>query len=277
MRIAFRVAKFINSEYARQHFSILFFCILLILTSRDTFSQQKPAQQYYELRIYQYSSSGQDSALQDFLAKAYVPALHRAKIASVGIFESIGNDTAKTKSLYILVPFSSLVHALSVTEILQNDKEFLKAGIGYLDAPFDKAPYDRFETILLKAFSLAPVLQTPKLNSARIERIYELRSYESATEKTFRNKVEMFNEGGEIALFHRLGFNAVFYAEAISGSRMPNLMYMTSFDNKSSRDAHWKTFVEDTEWKKMSSLPQYQHNVSKADIILLRPTSYSDY
>ena len=52
----------------------------------------------------------------------------------------------------------------------------------------------------------------------------------------------MFNEGGEIDLFNKLNFNAVFYGEVLSGSSMPNLMYMTSFENKADRDAHWKSF-----------------------------------
>jgi hypothetical protein len=51
------------------------------------------------------------------------------------------------------------------------------------------------------------------------------------SEKKYWKKVEMFNEGGEIDLFSRLNFNAVFYAEVISGPTMPNLMYMTSFEN----------------------------------------------
>jgi hypothetical protein len=36
--------------------------------------------------------------------------------------------------------------------------------------------------------------------------------------------------GGEVPLFVRLGFNAVFYGEVIVGSHMPNLMYMTTFE-----------------------------------------------
>ena len=36
----------------------------------------------------------------------------------------------------------------------------------------------------------------------------------------------MFNEGGEIRLFARLNFNAVFYGDVLAGDRMPNLMYM---------------------------------------------------
>lgn len=86
----------------------------------------------------------------------------------------------------------------------------------------------------------------------------------------------MFNEGGEIDLFKRLGFNAVFYSSVISGAKMPNLMYMTTFENKAARDAHWKTFVEDPFWKKLSAMPEYQHNVSHIDITFLHPTDYSD-
>jgi hypothetical protein len=58
---------------------------------------------------------------------------------------------------------------------------------------------------------------------------------------------------------------------------MPNLMYMTSFENKEARDMHWKSFSADPEWKKLSALPEYQHNVSHIDITFLRPTLYSDF
>lgn len=87
----------------------------------------------------------------------------------------------------------------------------------------------------------------------------------------------MFNEGGEITLFKRLNFNAVFYASVISGSRMPNLMYMTSYENKADRDEHWKSFGSSPEWKILSAMPEYKNNVSKNEQIFLRTTSYSDY
>jgi hypothetical protein len=87
----------------------------------------------------------------------------------------------------------------------------------------------------------------------------------------------MFNDGDEIGLFATLNFNAVFYGEVMAGSRMPNLMYMTTFDNQASRDEHWKAFVAHPQWEKLKTSPEYQNNVSKADIMLLRPTEYSDY
>ena len=86
----------------------------------------------------------------------------------------------------------------------------------------------------------------------------------------------MFNSG-EIDLFKKLGFNALFYAEVLFGSRMPNLMYMTCHASKAARDANWKNFTADPLWKKMSSAPEYQHNVSKITISFLHPVSYSDF
>ena len=86
----------------------------------------------------------------------------------------------------------------------------------------------------------------------------------------------MFNEGGEIALFRRLGFNAVFYGEVIAGSSMPNLMYMTTFKDRADRDAHWKAFSADPEWKKLSAMQEYKNNVSRNTQYFLRPVEYSD-
>ena len=60
-------------------------------------------------------------------------------------------------------------------------------------------------------------------------------------------------------------------------NHIPNLMYMTTFDNQASRDEHWKAFREDPQWKQLSAMPEYQHNVSKNTQYFLRPTEYSDY
>jgi hypothetical protein len=87
----------------------------------------------------------------------------------------------------------------------------------------------------------------------------------------------MFNEGGEITLFDSLGFNAVFYGEVLSGDAMPNLMYMTTFKNMETRDSLWKEFFSSQKWEEIKDLPQYRNTVSRADIILLYPTDYSDY
>ena len=157
------------------------------------------------------------------------------------------------------------------------DESYILKGGNFLNASHENIPFSRYESILLKSFKDFPTLKTPSLVSKRSDRIYELRSYESSTDNYFRNKVDMFNDGGEIKLFDRLEFNAVFYGEVISGPKMPNLMYMTTFSDQKSRDEHWKSFVDSPEWKKLASMPKYKNNVSHIDIIFLYPTDYSDY
>ena len=126
------------------------------------------------------------------------------------------------------------------------------------------------------AFPLQPAFVVPSFTTPHEQRIYELRSYESPTEKLFRQKVKMFNEGGEIALFKKLEFNAAFYAEVLSGSTMPNLMYMTTFSDMASHDAHWSTFGKHPDWVKLKAVPEYLNTVSKAVKVLLHPTAYSE-
>lgn len=236
-----------------------------------------PKSEYYEIKIYQIANADQEKQVDDFLKNAYLPALHRAGIRKVGVFKPVEGDSAYVgKRIYVFTPFTSLAQWHSLHDGLAKDKLYLEAGKNYLDAPFNNPPYARMESILLRAFKDMPQLEVPKLNSKPQDRIYELRSYEGHTEKIYQNKVKMFNEGGEIPLFKRLGFNAVFYGEVLAGSSMPNLMYMTSFENQASRDEHWKKFVDDSEWKKLSKMPEYQNNVSKNTVYLLHSTSYSD-
>lgn len=232
---------------------------------------------YYQLTVYHYTTESQEQVLDNYLQQALLPALHRQQIKQVGVFKAISNDTSTVKKLYVLVPFNSLEAITAVPSKLQNDKEYQTKGAAYINAVYTASPYARMETILLQAFSLAPSLELPQLKSPKKERVYELRSYESATEKIFQNKVHMFNEGDEVGLFKRLNFNAVFYGEVIAGGKMPNLMYMTSFENKADRDEHWKNFGADPYWKKLSAMPEYKNNVSHIDIMFLRPADYSDY
>jgi hypothetical protein len=236
-----------------------------------------PAREFYQLKIYSMNSAEQVKTTGNYLSSALIPALHKAGIKSVGVFESIANDTAAVKKIYVLIPIKSLNDLATLETKIEKDAAYQQSGKEYLDAAHNNPPYSRIESVILQAFPDMPVMRPTNLNSAKSERVYELRSYEGPTERLYRNKVKMFNEGGEITLFDRLQFHAVFYAEVLSGSHMPNLMYMTTFENMAARDEHWKAFVNDAEWKKLSSMPEYQNNVSKSDILLLHPTEYSDY
>ena len=239
-------------------------------------AQTKTTQPFYQISIYHYKDSAQEQVINQYLQNALLPSLHRADIKNVGVFTSLTNDTATDKTMYVLLPVRSLNEVADIAAKLNGDKAYNTAGSAYLNAAYNSAPYTRMETILLKAFPLAPMITQPQLKAPHNERVYELRSYEGATEKLYASKVKMFNTGDEVGIFKKLNFNAVFYAEVLAGSRMPNLMYMTTFENMPDREAKWKLFMNDDAFKKLLAIPEYQHNVSKADIIFLRPTDYSD-
>jgi hypothetical protein len=229
---------------------------------------------YFELKVYHLKTARQVALVDSFLQYQYVPQLHAAGVATVGVFKAIGNDTATDKRIYVFTPYASLSQWEKMRQTTAT--KLLAAGGAYENAAYTSPAYGRLETIFLKPFDAMTALLAPKLATPKAERVYELRSYEGASEKIFRNKMQMFNAGGEIKLFDRLGFNGIFYGEVLFGAKMPNLMYMTSFANKADREAHWKAFGADPEWKRLSALPEYQNNVSHIDITFLQPANYSD-
>lgn len=258
----------------RQQISI--YLGILSLFTTLTVLAAPPKREFYEIKIYHLQNADQELRVESYLKDAYVPAMHRAGVKNIGVFKPVATDTSAGKLIYVFTPLSSLDQLLTLPTVLDKDAAYLSSGKDYIDAVYKNPPYVRFESIVLQAFTEMPIHRKSKVEGPKDQRIYELRSYESHTERIHQNKVKMFNKGGEVPLFERLGFNAVFYADVIAGSHMPNLMYMTTFSDKASRDAHWKSFTEDAEWAKLKANPEYQNNVSKNVQLFLYPTEYSD-
>jgi hypothetical protein len=257
----------------------IFYSIFIFLVVIAPLSAYSVAKRYfYQIKIYHFSTTEQENRLDSYLSSAYLPALHRAGIESVGVFKPIPDPatTPLEKLIYVLIPFSSKDAIFELNAKLAKDQSYQLAGAEYLAAAPNDPPYGRIETILLNAFEKSPKPMLPLLSGPKKDRVYELRSYESPTEKLAANKIRMFNDGDEIGLFKRLGFNAVFYGEVVAGSTMPNLMYMTTFNDRADRNKHWEAFGKDAQWKTLSALPEYQKNVSKNISLFLYPTDYSD-
>lgn len=254
----------------------VFLVAFFLLAGISTFGYTKlkdSERYYYQIKVYHFKNKAQEERIDKFLKEAYLPALHRAGIKQIGVFKPIVQDTSD-RLIYVYTPFQKLIQFQNVNKILDDDKQFLLSGKDYLGSLYNDIPYTRIESMLLLAFSAMPQPATPNLNTPKSERVYEFRSYESASENYAANKIEMFNKY-EVDIFKKLNFNAVFYGEVLSGDRMPNLIYMTTFNNKADRDKHWLEFAP--EYKKISGLPEYQNNVSKNNTSFLYPTDYSDF
>jgi hypothetical protein len=234
-------------------------------------------QMYYEIKIYRINSAAQADVIDKYLKDAFIPAVHRAGINNVGVFKPVEADTAFGKMVYVFIPYKTADQYYALVTALEKDQVYLQAGKEFLDAPYNNPPFSRYESVFMKAFKNMPEFRIPKYTSPRSEQIYELRSYESATEAKADKKREMFNEGGEIAIFEKVGSNAVFYGQVLHGSRMPRLMYMTTYSDMKSHDEHWNAFRNSVEWKTLSGKEEYKNSTSKTNPYLLHPTSYSDF
>jgi hypothetical protein len=228
----------------------------------------------YQFKIYSIENENQEQRMDSYLKDAFIPALDRAGINNVGVFKPI-NEEGPGKLIYVLIPFKSIDQFEKLDGVLAKDKIYLKDGADYINAAHDNSPYQRISSILLRSFKSMPNYGIPDHSTPRADQVYELRSYEGATEKLYEKKVEMFTDGGESKIFHDLGFQPVFFGEVISGPTMPNLMYLTTFKNKQSQDEHWQAFRSAPAWLELKDDKQYANTVSNSVKVFLRPTSYS--
>ena len=238
---------------------------------------KEPARDYYLIQIYHCSTAKQIENIDLYLKKTFLPYLHQNGIEKVGVFAPLTNDTASDKRLYVWVPFKNIQKLEELDQKIEALDPMGSAAIIHLENADGSLPYTRIEKIISKAFKFQPQYVRKSTLTKSSSRVYEYRNYESPTEAMHLKKVHMFNEGGEVTLFESLNFNAIFYSKVIAGSRMPNLIYMTSFNSMEDRNAHWKSFGEAPLWKKISAAPEYLNSVNRNETVLMSARDYADF
>jgi hypothetical protein len=230
--------------------------------------------QVLELRTYRFASEAKLKILADFVAQAAVPALNRAGVTPVGVFRLFKADNPKLNleadelKLYVLMQHPDLASALSLPARLEADAVLTPLAKAVLGTPMNDPVYERFEAQLMLGFSECPKIEVPTQAATRV---LQLRIYESHTGERALRKIEMFNEGGEIALFRRVGVNPVFFGQSIAGTLLPNLTYMVGFESPAALEAAWAAFIKHPEWEKMKADPKYAETVSRITNLILRP------
>ena len=241
------------------------------LAHLEALTQDAP-RQYIELRRYHLRPGPKQRAFIAFVGDAAIPAMNRAGVGAVGAFTVVYGENAP--SLLLVIPHQTLDGVVSLREALANDATYARDGAAILDAPMSDPAFVRVESTLLRAFEAMPKVEpSPGARSAS-RRIFELRTYESHSDRAAINKVKMFN-AGEVPIFRRAGLTPVFFGETVIGAGMPSLIYMITLPDMPARDVAWSKFGQDPEWKKLSGDPQYSDNVSAISDIILQATPYS--
>lgn len=216
--------------------------------------------QILELRVYRLTSEDQRKRLDEFLAKVEIPTLNRLGITPVGVFAPLPTDPkeGKKQDLYVLLTHKTAESVVSLPARLAADEKYNADGQAFLSLPVADPPYDRIESSMLLAFDGCPKVEVPEKKDTRV---YQLRIYESYCARKAIKKMEMFNTGGEMALFRKLGMAPVFFGQAIVSSRLPHLSYMVTFPDADTQKACWAKFMAAPEWDKLKSDPAYADTV----------------
>lgn len=233
---------------------------------------EEPQRQYIELRRYHLLPGAKRDSFTDFVGTAAIPAMNRAGISRVGAFMVVYGENEP--SLILLLVHPTLDSVVSLRGKLASDSAYSRAGASVIDAPMSEPAFVRAESTLLRAFAGMPAVEPSAGAATGARRIFEMRTYESHSDRAALNKLEMFN-AGEIPIFRRAGLTPVFFGETVIGAKMPSLTYMLTFRDMAARDAAWSAFGKDPAWKALSADPQYQDNVSAITDVILEPTSYS--
>lgn len=210
------------------------------------------AREWYEWRTYRLRSGEHQRRLVAHCRDALVPALRRAGTGPVGVFTVVAGG--ETSTVHLLVPYASAAAVGTVRERLAADAEFQRAGAPVLDAPATAPPYEAVESALFEAFAGQPALVLPPQTVAGRPRLFELRRYESHTERASDTKARMFDDA-ETAIFRRHGMPPVFLGRAVVGPHLPNLTYLLAYDGMRDRDARWERFVADPEFRALIARP----------------------
>lgn len=229
------------------------------------------APEIYELRTYHLVNGPMRARLDAYLRDAFIPAAQRAGCGPIGVFTvSIG---PASPSVLVLIPHPTMADFAALPGRLSADPRHAQAGAAFLDATPTAPGFASLDVKLMRAFPHMPRLEKPASGA----RIFELRTYFSPSDKAGATKIDMFDTGGEIEIFRRTGLTPVFFAQDLTGERLPSLTYMLTFPDQATRERNWGRFGADPAWKKLISTPGLTDPeiTTGIDNRVLSPTPYS--
>jgi hypothetical protein len=130
---------------------------------------EKPAREFYELRLYHLRRGPKQKLFDDFYREAALPALGRAGIGPVGVFGVATGPESPT--MYVLMPHKSIESFATASERVHADPDYVKAGAEFINAPAGDPSYVRVESSLMVAFEGCPK-STPPLPVSKTSPVF---------------------------------------------------------------------------------------------------------
>jgi hypothetical protein len=226
---------------------------------------------FYLMENYYLRHSTQLPRINEFMSQGMLPASSKFHSGPKIFLEAL--VAAHLPQFVVIYGLESLDELSSMRAKLRQDSTFQKALAAWENGP--EPPYEHFSHTLLKATDYSTDISTAPVKAGP-PRIFELRVYHSPTWKQLTALHQRF-AGPEIKIFHRVGVHPILYTETVIGANMPNLTYLTPFENLAAREKAWDAFGADPEWIKVrkESIDAHGQISSVIQITLLKATAYS--
>lgn len=229
----------------------------------------------YELRTYRLVNGPMRARLDAYLRDAFIPAARRAGCGPIGVFTvTIG---AGSPGVHVLVPHPAIAGFAALPGKLAGDAAYARAAEPFSGATPEGPPYASLDVKLMRAFPRFSRIEVPPSAGGNQARIFELRTYFSHNDRAGATKIDMFDTGGEIEIFRRNGLTPVFFAQDLTGHRLPSLTYLLTFPDFAARDRSWRSFGADPAWRTLITTPGLTDPeiTTGIDNQILTPTPYS--
>ena len=229
----------------------------------------------YELRNYRLSSEESARNFDVWMNTAGLADFKGTGVSKVGVFKPRADQEGNANTRFVLLQYDDMSDLRENARMLFRAEQSYPNAEAFLGASKDIPAYDRIETSLLTAFPGFQHLVDPEGNGNG-SRYFELRIYESSSERLAALKVEMFCEGGEIEIFNESGLNPVFFGSARIAGNFPQLTYMLVHESQEDADTAWQTFRKSEKWNALNSAPKYMGTVSTINKHLIVALPYSE-
>lgn len=259
---------------SRLRFFVGIFTVLSALNATNLMYSQDLSNTYIYLNEYQGILPDHLAVYDRYFENALLPTLNRLGVESVGVLSRAQPLEDGTTSILVVMALKDPSEVPKLMTSVAADADFRKSAKEYLEVDPTTPIFSRVRGELLLAFNAFPELKVPMQTAAKKDRLFELRIYESPTELRGHLKVEMFNSG-EVDIFADCGIQPVFMGQAIIGDKLPNLTYMTVYDDAAQKDQCWKKFQQHPDWQVLKVEKKYATTVSKIHKIDFLPRPYS--
>ena len=237
-------------------------------------AQETPEKyEYFEIRKFSARSSEQQKRLIGYHNEVLLPGCKRLGIGPIGYMvadpELNKPESTELQEGYLFIPYRSMDEVTGLRARFAQEADLIAKWHEWRQQTSVQDPgFESMERTLLQFFTSIPRFEVP---TQAADRVFELRFYRSFDAERNAARIRMTEEGREIEIFRKCGINPVFFGNTMFGSFMPNITFMTGYENAAAITKAWDAFFADPDWLKLRNDPEYANSATQIRKVFLRP------